>query len=474
MDEASGKGWNWGKVEVKKASYSSEASLNYTVAGRLAFNVPLTNVSNALVASKNELALEFANGLNSSVVADEKDDLITEIRFYIPDEKDDEESEGDEVEVDEESSAKKAKTEELMDYEELDTAELEGGKNTASSGNSLASLLLEEIKTHSDFSKISGDVIAALPEIAFAVPRGRYRVDMFDSFLRLHGKSYDYKIDYTSIQKLFLVPKTDDAHILLVLALDPPLKQGLTRYPHLIMQFPKEEKIEEFQLNSLTPADLSGTYGGKLQAKYSDVSTFELVSVLFRGLAGQKIVVPGAFKSVITGHPALKCTIKANEGALYPLEKNFLFLPKPTLLIPHVDISRCVFSRVGGHGNPRSFDLKISVRSTGTEHLFSNISKEELDVLVEYLRTKQIAFSNEEEGRSKKKGGEDEKALLDDDEEDEDESTDDDYDVDNDEEDEDGSGYESDDGSYDEDESGSDEGSDDDDEKEEDEEEDDE
>mgnify|MGYP001809850717 CR=1 FL=1 len=170
------------------------------------------------------------------------------------------------------------------------------------------------------------------------------------------------------------------------------------------------------------------------------------MSVLFRGLAGQKIVVPGAFKSIITGHPALKCTIKANEGALYPLEKNFLFLPKPTLLIPHAEISRCVFSRVGGHGNPRSFDFKISVRGTGAEHLFSNISKEELDNLVEYLRTKQIAFATEEEGRggaNKKKIGDEgnDKVLLDDDEEDdEDESTDEDYDVDNDsEEDEDGS-----------------------------------
>jgi structure-specific recognition protein 1 len=471
FDEASGKGWNWGKVDVKPASENSPSSLNYSVAGRLAFNVPLTNVTNALVASKNELALEFANGLHSCVAADEKDDFITEIRFYIPDEKEDnsdedEEGEGEgDLDVEQESKAKKAKTEELMDPEELDTTELEGGKIGATSIlNSLANVLLEEIKANSDFSKISGDAIAALPEIACVVPRGRYRIDMFNSFLRLHGKSYDYKIDYISIQKLFLVPKTDDAHILLVLALDPPLKQGQTRYPHLIMQFPKEERIDEFQLNSLTPSDLSGTYGGKLQAKYSDVSTFELVSVLFRGLAGQKIVVPGVFKSVITGHPALKCTIKANEGALYPLEKNFLFLPKPTLLIPHSDISRCVFSRVGGHGNPRSFDLKISVRGTGAEHLFSNISKEELDILVEYLRTKQIAFTTEEEGRpniKKKLGEDDQKALLDDEEDDEDESTDEDYDVDNDSEDEDGDGSddESDDGSYDGSEDDEDEGS---------------
>ena len=460
FDEAAGKGWNWGKVEIKTATETtSQSSLNYTVSGRLAFNVPLTNVTNALVASKNELALEFANGLNSCIVPDEKDDFITEIRFYIPDEKDDDDEEEDdeevegegELDVEKDNKAKKAKSEELMDPEELDTTGLEGGKTgSASATNSLANILLEEIKANSDFSKISGDVIADLPEIACVVPRGRYRIDMFNSFLRLHGKSYDFKIDYTSIQKLFLVPKTDDAHILLVLALDPPLKQGLTRYHHLILQFPKEEKIEEFHLSSLTPADLSGTYGGKLQAKYNDVSTFELVSVLFRGLAGQKIVVPGAFKSVITGHPALKCTIKANEGALYPLEKNFLFLPKPTLLIPHSEISRCVFSRVGGHGNPRSFDLKISVRGTGIEHLFSNISKEELDILVEYLRTKQIAFTTEEEGRpNKKKLAEDEKALLGDEDDDEDESTDEDYDVDNAGSDEDGSGSD-DDGSDDE------------------------
>lgn len=468
QDETSGKGWNWGKLEI------GTKSINYSVAGRTSFQLPLKQLTNALVASKNELALEFSNGITpAGFVADEKDDQITEIRFYVPDEKDDEEEEEEEEGEGEETSGR-VKGEEMMDYEELDVTELENGSKSnnnntsAAASQSIANQLLQEIKSLSDFSKVSGDVIAALPEIAFTVPRGRYRIDMFDSFLRLHGKSYDYKIDYTSLQKLFLLPKTDDAHILLVLALDPPLKQGLTRYPHLIMQFPKEERIEEFALKSLTPADLSGTYGGKLQAKYNDVSTFELVSVLFRGLAGQKIVVPGAFKSVISGHPAVKCTIKANEGALYPLEKNFLFLPKPTLLIPHAEVAQCVFSRVGGPtssfgGNPRSFDLKISVRGTGAEHLFSNIAKEELDVLVEYLRSKQIPFSTEEEGRPRGKkqttlAGSDAE-MEGDEEDDEDESTDEDYDVDNDSEDE-GSEDDDEEGSEDDSYDGSDDGSD--------------
>lgn len=451
LDEAAGKGWNWGKLSVENKENKAGAELNYNVAGRFAFNLPLNKVSNALVASKNELALEFANGLNGH--ADDKDDQITEVRFYIPDEMDTSDSETESVNI--ESSTKRE--EEMMDdYEELDTTEVTGDSSTKQQSQNFASILLQDIKTHSDFSKISGDLIAALPEIACVVPRGRYRIDMFDSFLRLHGKSYDYKIDYTSLQKLFLLPKTDDAHILLVLAMDPPLKQGLTRYPHLIMQFPKEEKISDFELKSLSAADLTNTYGGKLQAKYSDVSTFELVSVLFRGLASQKIVVPGSFKSIITGHPALKCTIKANEGALYALEKNFMFIPKPTLLIPHSDIATCFFSRVGGPtssfgGNPRSFDFKISVRGTGTEHLFSNIAKEELDNLVEYLRSKQIPFTTEEEGRvrgASKKAEEGDEVM----DEEEDDSTDEDFDEDDDDESGSGSGSGSDiseDGSYD-------------------------
>ena len=208
LDEASGKGWNWGKVEINKEN-DRTGSINYSVAGRLAFQVPLKQVTNALVASKNELALEFSNGLVENV--DDKDDQITEIRFYIPDEKDsdeedeNEESTGEEEKIDVTGSRK---AEELMDYEELDTSVLKPSSATATTGNAqnVASQLLQEIKSLSDFSKISGDVIAALPEIACVVPRGRYRIDMFDSFLRLHGKSYDFKIDYTSVQKLFLLP----------------------------------------------------------------------------------------------------------------------------------------------------------------------------------------------------------------------------------------------------------------------------
>lgn len=84
---------------------------------------------------------------------------------------------------------------------------------------------------------------------------------MFPDFLRLRGKTYDYKIVYTSISKLFLLPK-DDLHVLFIvrlfsrysyhnqtdifesqLSLLTPIRQGQTRYQYLVMQFSREEEI---------------------------------------------------------------------------------------------------------------------------------------------------------------------------------------------------------------------------------------
>ena len=57
----------------------------------------------------------------------------------------------------------------------------------------------------------------ALEEVLVLTPRGRYDVDMFPEFLRLRGKTYDYKILYTSISRLFLLPK-DDQHVLFIVS----------------------------------------------------------------------------------------------------------------------------------------------------------------------------------------------------------------------------------------------------------------
>ena len=61
-------------------------------------------------------------------------------------------------------------------------------------------------------------------------------LQFFASFLRMHGKTYDFKIPYENISRIFMLPKPDQQHAFTILALDPALKQGTARYPFLVMQ----------------------------------------------------------------------------------------------------------------------------------------------------------------------------------------------------------------------------------------------
>ena len=68
------------------------------------------------------------------------------------------------------------------------------------------------------------------------MPRGRYAVEMFDKHMHLRGKTYDYKVLYTNVASLYLLPKQDNFHMALCVTLEHPLRQGSTMYPHIVMQ----------------------------------------------------------------------------------------------------------------------------------------------------------------------------------------------------------------------------------------------
>lgn len=219
-------------------------------------------------------------------------------------------------------------------------------------------------------------------------PRGRYDIDMFPAFLRLRGKTTDYKISYTSIIKLFLLPKPDDVHVLFVIGLDPPLRQGQTRYPFLVFQFVREEEID-VSLN-LDDETIATKYEGKLEKKYES-RTYEVVSTLFKTLTGRRVTIPSEIFKSYHNQSAIKCSMKANEGVLYPLDKSFLFIPKPPTFIPHSEIGSVTFSRVGGNAASasRTFDLKFNMKS-GVDYSFSSINREEYTNLNEFLQNKKI------------------------------------------------------------------------------------
>lgn len=63
----------------------------------------------------------------------------------------------------------------------------------------------------------------------------------------------------------------------------------------------------------------------------------EVFTKVLRGLSGAKVTRPGSFRSCQDGY-AVKSSLKAEDGLLYPLEKGFFFLPKPPTLILHEEV----------------------------------------------------------------------------------------------------------------------------------------
>lgn len=358
---------------------SVDSSMEFSIDDKLAFEIPLNEVANAVVSSKNEVTVEFPPNDPSK----KKLDSLVEIRFFIPN------SSTAPMDVDETNR----ETE-----DEIDNAQL----------------FCNTIKASSNIESAQGEILVSFPELPCIIPRGRFDVDLSVSHLRLRGKSYDYKILYSSITRLFLLPKSDEVHLFFIVGLEPPLRQGQTRYPYLVFQFQQDDEME-LSLN-LTEDEIKNKFGDRLKKDYN-APIYEVVSSVFKGIADKKLIGPGTFKSS-AGKSSIKCSIKANEGALFPLEKSFMFLPKPTTLIPYSEVSLVSFSRVGsGSSSSKSFDIKVHCKN-GVDYSFSNIIKDEFDNLEMFLSSKNIELEKESaEDRRSNRAAYD---VEDDDEDDED------------------------------------------------------
>ncbi|RUP49022.1 hypothetical protein BC936DRAFT_143450 [Jimgerdemannia flammicorona] len=359
--EMSVKGWNWGKTEFQGSH------LLFNVTNREMFELPLTQAIGSNKPGKNEVTINFVDP-GQPVVGSNKDvDELVDITFYIPGTVP--------KEADEEEGAVRGE-----------------GKEDGEGEVNADAVFYETVKSKLEMGQLTSENIVQFQDVLCLTPRGRYNIDMFQDFLRLRGKTYDYKIMYSTIIKLFLLLKPDEIHVLFVIGLDPPLRQGQTRYPFLVFQFVRDEEID-VELN-LDEETLTNKYEGKLQKTY-DAPTYEVVSTIFRALTGRKVTVPGGYRSHHGAH-AMKCSMKANEGYLYPLEKCFLFIPKPPTFIPLLEIASVTFSRVGAAGSSsRTFDLKFNMKGGTTTYQFSSINREEYANLEEFLKLKKIKMKSD-------------------------------------------------------------------------------
>mmetsp|Transcript_25537 Transcript_25537/g.19311 ORF Transcript_25537/g.19311 Transcript_25537/m.19311 type:complete len:121 (-) Transcript_25537:893-1255(-) len=80
-----------------------------------------------------------------------------------------------------------------------------------------AKVLCDKIVKAAKLGEFAGEVIASLSELNLLIPRGKYSMDFFDNFLKLHGRTHDYKILFKDIKKMFLLPKPDGVHMVFVI-----------------------------------------------------------------------------------------------------------------------------------------------------------------------------------------------------------------------------------------------------------------
>jgi structure-specific recognition protein 1 len=117
-----------------------------------------------------------------------------------------------------------------------------------------------------------------------------------------------------------------------------------------------------------------------------------VLSQLFINLVGiKKIIVPGDFLSS-RGAKAIKCSVKAAEGYLYPLKSSIVFIHKPVLYIRHSELRFVEFSRIGqgSSGLSRSFDVTLTKLADDSKITFMSIDKEEQECLINYFKAANV------------------------------------------------------------------------------------
>ena len=358
--ELASTGQNWGNLSL--TSHSIVLSGTGSAESKTVLELPMADVSQCAVPQNDEMEVQFMEDNSANKV-----DTVVSMRLYVP--------KGASVSG---LSAKENDEDEAVD----DVADLQ-----------------KEIINRCGLGANTGDAIVEFEEKIgnFLTPRGRYRMELYAKEMRLRGKTYDFTIQYKHISKLFLLPRKEN-HYAFVISLSVPIRQGASRYQHLVMNVSNEKYIAQLNLNQ---DELDELYD---QGKLSPEMTGELYKVaakIFRNVIGKKIFTVGTFKNK-RGDKSVRCSLKGHDGLLFPLRKSFFFIHKPPTFIAYDTVSSVEFQRYSnakGQMKSRTFDLQISYRPNGSlsgtkDIVFQGIGRNEFTPLFEFLKSMDINIRN--------------------------------------------------------------------------------
>eukprot|EP00438_Fugacium_kawagutii_P005992 Skav210871 [mRNA] locus=scaffold7397:14746:20683:+ [translate_table: standard] len=273
------KGWSWGDMELQ------EDSLRISSGDRVFMEVDTGKVSQ--VTSKD-------NELNLILQDAEKDgEILQGIRFFVP-----------------------------------------GGEGSEMS----AEAWRDELNMKTTKADSAAVMLGQFSDISFVAPRGKHDLQVFPDLLQIRGKTATYLVKWSSIKKLLQVDMPDKKHKMLVVGVNPPIRNGNVQHEMIGMKMeirgicdtsvsiPKEawETAKGNGLEKSLPSEL----------EQDEVPTFEAVACILKEMSGQNPLKPTSRFQVPDGTSSVPCSLITDTGHLFLFQKQLLFVPKPIFWRP--------------------------------------------------------------------------------------------------------------------------------------------
>jgi structure-specific recognition protein 1 len=343
------KGWNWGVAEV------DGSTLKFQVDGAPSFELPIGEATAASVV-KTDVSIVF----NPAEQAVDEGDILAEIKFFVPNTRGETEPAKDE----------NGEEEEIPEYNEelLHTP---------------AEALANKILDHIEVLPANAQPIVVFERTSMVTPRSQIDLQLHPSFFFLAGKNF--RIDYSHVVRIFLLPQSQANLASFVLSLDPPIRQGSTSYPLIVFQIPTKDVKVELNRDGIPENSKALTLGTEIEGPLDQV-----VARIFGTLADKKVTVPGVngFKSAKSDEPCVACKYKNGDGSLYPLENSFIcVVPKNPIHIPFSDIASVDFEL-----HSQFITLNVQVK-TGALHSFVLIPAAQHSALWNFCKAKGLKLS---------------------------------------------------------------------------------
>lgn len=164
--------------------------------------------------------------------------------------------------------------------------------------------------------------------------------------MQMRGTPYNFNIPYENMDCGFVLQKELTSRYAFLLCLTKPIRVGNQKYQNLVLETLDDHAVElEFKLSQ---DDLDARYGGIQKVISKPLS--QLFGTVFKTVTGTKVFRPDQFRASNGGY-CIRCSIKANQGLLYPMSKSFIFIHKPTVIIKFVDIEVVEFERYKPNAN---------------------------------------------------------------------------------------------------------------------------